>query len=783
MFFYDEFLDLYINDKPLLISWKVQQAAIKVGISLTWNSNGYVSGISSDEVTLLSQELGLVMLSVQDFMHLARREPRVASNEFAEWLSDSYTLSSKHRMLDSSGKELNIPPSRPGWFNIDDIASSGLPCNISSAPDAGRWKFWSLEDVGFRSSAVRSFVTSSGTCSLDLGIPHFARHPSLMVRECYRKKPCVSVHPLDKLWLDYETKTLSRRDDEIQDLFHNLNLDHATGFTEQDEFIAIRNHERLCDLKGKKRLSVGDFNDLQVVSFNTIADILDEMPGSNTTYITGHNNPDADAIVSSVFEAARRAVSQQISCVAWAERVPYVVKQLLGPRICNMKSIIDHHIISSRFPYFVALSQEVSWSSTIQIYIKFLGSGLDLDQKSARILLEATMLEAEPQLMAKMSRLDNLAFQRLATIGGNPRSYPELMGMLISDPDITDHFMEDYKETLYGFAVIKSRGITCYRSRAEANNLERRLPLTVVKQVAYDSSFHRVMRETIGLHFNEGFYDKGFKRAISLAVQKACEAFHGIDHVSIDGFQVDVVDVPHQTPRLLLAPLLEGIVAEHLKFFYSNRIGMYISCGLYNQSTGPNLSSSAASDRPTCAISFDDVQELLRDTSTSFLSLQQYWEVYEECTALKDAVMLRSLRNKEYVELLDTVIYDQRKVVHGRNPPTWPRILEARPALIRPTDIDVQTGLPAQLMSPNIYDDDTLWRFWSPDRAENVATRGHIFIMDQTCIDLKIGRHERTENLTFRPVYRDVPDLVCHIKRDGDSWVKAEIVPRVFSVQ
>ncbi|KAJ8125721.1 hypothetical protein O1611_g7916 [Lasiodiplodia mahajangana] len=113
------------------------------------------------------------------------------------------------------------------------------------------------------------------------------------------------------------------------------------------------------------------------------------------------------------------------------------------------------------------------------------------------------------------------------------------MGMLISDPGITDRLMEDYKETLYGFAVIKSRGIACYKSCAEANNLERRL-LAVAKQVAYDSSFHRVTRETIGLHFNEGFYDKGFKRAIRLAVQKACKAFHGIDHVSVNGFQVDV---------------------------------------------------------------------------------------------------------------------------------------------------------------------------------------------------------------------------------------------------
>ncbi|GAP92259.1 hypothetical protein SAMD00023353_7600010 [Rosellinia necatrix] len=682
MLFYDRVLDLYINDKPLLISSKVQQAAFKVGVSLRWNSNGYVRGVSSDEVKLLSQELGLVMLSVQDFMHLAQREPRVASNEFAEWLSDSFFLSPHGRMLDSGERELEIPASRPGWFDINNIADSGLPSDISPTPTAGKWKFWSLEDPGFKSTAVRGFVTSSGTCSLDLGIPHYARHPGLMIRECYRKKPYVNKHPLDRIWVEYEAVTLLRHDDEIRDFFRGLDLDKIISSADQDEFLATRNNERLCDLKGKQRLSLGDYDGLRVVSFATIANTLSEVPSSNTIYVTGHKHPDADAVVSSVFEAARKSIAQKTSCVAWVERVPYVVRQLLGQKICDdlcrmpkfgrthdvvlvdchtldeghdyqVKSVIDHHIISSTYPYFVAVSQEVSWSSTIQVYVKFLGSGLDLDQPSAKILLEATLLEAEPQLVKKMSRLDNLAFHRLITLAGESRGYPELMEMLIGDPDTTDRFMEDYKQTLYGFAVIKAKAITCFKARAEANNVEKRLPLTVVKQVAYNPSFDGVARETIGLYFNEDFYDKGFRAAIQLAVQKACEAFHGIDHVVANGNQVDVTNVAHQTPRLLLGPLLESIVAEHLRFFYSDRIGMYISCGFYNHNTGPNFSGA---DKPTCAISFYDVQELLHGTSTSFLSLQQYWELYEECTALGDAVMLKSLRDKKYVELLDTIV-------------------------------------------------------------------------------------------------------------------------------
>ncbi|KAI1809389.1 hypothetical protein GGS20DRAFT_572168 [Poronia punctata] len=93
------------------------------------------------------------------------------------------------------------------------------------------------------------------------------------------------------------------------------------------------------------------------------------------------------------------------------------------------------------------------------------------------------------------------------------------------------------------------------------------------------------------------------------------------------------------------------------------------------------------------------------------------------------------------------------------------------------------SGLPPRLKALNNYRDTSSPEiFVSPDQDENFATRGHIFIMDQTCIDLKIARQEKTHNLTFRPVYRDIPALECKIVRDGAPWVKAEIVPRVFSV-
>lgn len=119
---------------------------------------------------------------------------------------------------------------------------------------------------------------------------------------------------------------------------------------------------------------------------------------------------------------------------------------------------------------------------------------------------------------------------------------------------------------------------------------------------------------------------------------------------------------------------------------------------------------------PTTYISFDDVKAILANQfNSSFLSLQQYWEVYHEREALGDTVSLQSLRDKKYVELLDTAIYQRTVVVHGDQDAGMVDIEEAKPALIRADNIDITTGFPRQLTSPDTYGDPTLWRYWSPD--------------------------------------------------------------------
>jgi len=55
--------------------------------------------------------------------------------------------------------------------------------------------------------------------------------------------------------------------------------------------------------------------------------------------------------------------------------------------------------------------------------------------------------------------------------------------------------------------------------------------------------------------------------------------------------------------------------------------------------------------------------------------------------------------------------------------------------------------------------------------------------MDQTSIDLKIRPDEKTTDLTFRPVYRDIPQSRYRITPDIEGrWVRLLVNPRLFSV-
>jgi len=123
MFFYDDVLSLYINDSPLLISSKVVTAARSVNVDLRWDNKGQVCGVSYDVSMNLSQRLGIQVLSVREFMALATREPRVTSSEFAEWMTDRFTVAENSQIFDSNGERVHLPISRTSTVRACQVGS------------------------------------------------------------------------------------------------------------------------------------------------------------------------------------------------------------------------------------------------------------------------------------------------------------------------------------------------------------------------------------------------------------------------------------------------------------------------------------------------------------------------------------------------------------------------------------------------------------------------------------------------------------------------------------
>lgn len=127
-----------------------------------------------------------------------------------------------------------------------------------------------------------------------------------------------------------------------------------------------------------------------------------------------------------------------------------ILASIPKPQRHNSIVLVDCHQTDAEyrkeeFPYYVALSHEVSWSSTIQVYVKILGSGMDLSPHMARTLLEATRLEAEPSLMPYMSEIDRLAIARLGSIAGFASTYEYLIGVMIHETEAEELFYRDYR--------------------------------------------------------------------------------------------------------------------------------------------------------------------------------------------------------------------------------------------------------------------------------------------------------------------------------------------------
>jgi len=214
---------------------------------------------------------------------------------------------------------------------------------------------------------------------------------------------------------------------------------------------------------------------------------------------------------------------------------------------------------------------------------------------------------------------------------------------------------------------------------------------------------------------------------------------------------------------------MESVVEAFNEYYYSPDTGLYVKREFLKASeevkkAAAKLRIQLSVDREGRInnITYHEAKKLFEHLGLTMMSLSEYWLVLKEAEASHDEQMLSHLRSRGFVELLDTVILDG-KVVIDHPQVTFtdeePNYLgerhevvipQALPGLIYPEDIDFKTGFPKVVHGSTHFDKRT-WRYWSPDAPVCIATRGHIFLLDQPALDTKIHPDDALKNLGIRP--------------------------------
>ena len=136
------------------------------------------------------------------------------------------------------------------------------------------------------------------------------------------------------------------------------------------------------------------------------------------------------------------------------------------------------------------------------------------------------------------------------------------------------------------------------------------------------------------------------------------------------------------------------------------------------------------------------ILQIAKDNGFRLLTSAEYFKLLDEAVKVKDVSMTASLRNKSFLEFLDTTNHGIANYV------------KAEPGLMLTRDIDQTTGLPRVVYPPNRYGDDDYWRYWSfpSDGREYCLVRSHIFLLGASCLDGKVGLNERFHNVGMRVV-------------------------------
>ncbi|NIM47194.1 MAG: hypothetical protein GTN40_03485 [Candidatus Aenigmarchaeota archaeon] len=463
-------------------------------------------------------------------------------------------------------------------------------------------------------------------------------------------------------------------------------------------------------------------------------------------------------------------------------------------------SIIDHHILSKKAKrQDVSKTWEMVGSTSALITQKFQGLGLDFDRDLARILYGATLMDTENRSERKMTYKDELIMnylKRLFGIKNDKEFYQDLMSYLLNTDDAELLFNRDYKQDwgIFGFAVAKVKNAFDKKGNllkndllkklvklAKKNNKDKNFPLTIVKIADYLEDNEIINKERIYLIFNDYISDEFRKIMFEFVSRIIKNEFKEKVKIAHTKNSVDFWGTGDQLSRKVTAPFFEPVVGAFNEFYYSSLTKLYIQREFLK--ADKKVQKAAAkldiellvdSENRINNITYYEAKKLLDYLGSTMMSLSEYWRILKEAKESHDKQILKHLHSSNFVEFLDTIILDHKYIVDHpeivktkkgyeyRGEKRKIEIPDGLPGLIYPEDINLKTGFPKIVYPPN-RPDKRLWRYWSPDAPVCIATRGHIFLLNQPSFDTKIHPDDALPNLGVRTCCRTVKPPVVEI--------------------
>ncbi len=790
--YYSRRLRKYISLEPLKIDSNIINTAKENNIPLVWDDFGNIVNIDFDNARKLVSLIGGTMLSPNEYWtfynELVRNNKtdvidKLLSNQFTEILDRVYLRDGSyidHPSIISKdnydGKRIfnNILVGRPGWILPEDIdTKTGLPTKVrGKGKTHGLIKYWSPDLNVTKCNAcfpIRGYVTSTSCVSFDLGIPVDSKQPKQMIRMCLKTKPksVLSENELRKL---------------EEDKYYNKGL-------------TLVKKGKL----GSKKLKYNDFKEY----IKSIKEIFNDCIKNNKQIflVMGHKNPDSDTVVSSLLESYRLHLLNKNKNHIYipliqANELPEEIKLIVGTDLCNyllyennidikellesglvrivftdqnyqkeyqkyVVSITDHHIMSSELidkEMTIPCIDKIIGSCSALITIKYAGSGFDVDSKLADIFYSGMLMDTENRVAHKMTELDKCTMDIMkskSNIKDDNTHYIKLMNELIKEKNLEKLYFRDYKKFFgFGFAVLKvknfieekdfNKNIKKAIEIAEEDNKRNNYYVSLIKIVQYNSEDLSVDKERIYYVFSKMATGSIKKKCIELLSKIIKVSFHSAK-ITINDDYMEISNTKKQISRKKIAPLIETVLKKEGQFVYYESISKWVSRDFLKMNDFikkyPHKLETDNKDR-ICNLNYLEAKELCKYLKGHMLTLKEYWQVYYEAKEKEQYLMLDALTDSSFIEFLDTTS-DQVK-----------DYLDASPGLISPNDIDLSTGLPKEIKSPDEYYNKSLWRYWSPPRSGEtyVFSRSHIFLLNQPCLDAKTRLNEGYASLGIRLV-------------------------------